>query len=169
MARIAFIVDEMFEDSELLDPVARIREAGHDAVIVGMEAGKELTGKKGAKAIVDEGSGDVRADEFDAVVIPGGYSPDKVRTDERLVALTREAHDAGKPVAAICHAPWVLVEADLLRGRTVTSYHSIRTDVENAGATWVDKSVVEDANLITSRNPGDIPAFCDALLRQISA
>jgi protease I len=168
MARIAFIVDDLFEDSEFLEPFARAREAGHEAVVVGMEAGKEVTGKKGAKVTVEKGSAEVAADEFDAVVIPGGYSPDKVRTDQNLVALTRQVHDAGKPVAAICHAPWVLAEADLLRDRTVTSYHSLRTDLKNAGATWVDKSVVEDGNLITSRHPGDIPDFCDALLSRLS-
>lgn len=168
MARIAFIVDDLFEDSEFLDPYARVRDAGHEAVIVGMKAGKEITGKKGAKTTVDKGSSEVSADEFDAVVIPGGYSPDKIRTDANLVALTREVHDAGKPVAAICHAPWVLAEADVLRDRTVTSYHSIRTDLINAGANWVEKAVVEDGNLITSRNPGDIPEFCDALLSRLS-
>ena len=167
MARIAFIVDDLFEDVEFLEPYAKVKEAGHDPVVVGMSAGKEITCKKGAKATVDKGSDEVSSGEFDAIVIPGGYSPDKVRTDERLVALTREAHDAGKPVAAICHAPWVLAEADLLRGRTVTSYHSLRTDLVNAGATWVDKEVVEDGALITSRNPGDLPAFTDALLRRL--
>lgn len=168
MSRIAFIVDNMFEDSELLEPLARVRDAGHDAVVVGMTAGKEITGKKGATVTVDAGSADVSADEFDAVVIPGGYSPDKVRTDDGLVALTRQVHDAGKPVAAICHALWVLIEADLVKGRTVTSYHSLRTDLVNAGATWVDEPVVEHGALITSRNPGDIPAFSDALLTRLS-
>ena len=100
-------------------------------------------------------------------MIPGGYSPDKVRTDDHMVRLTQQMFAAGKPVAAICHAGWVLAEADILRGRTVTSFHSIKTDLKNAGATWVDKEVVEDDNLITSRNPGDIPAFCDALLNQL--
>ena len=168
MAKVAFLVDQIFEDSEFQVPYDVVREAGHEAVVVGMRAGRELTGKKGATITVEKGSAEVTAADFDAVVVPGGYSPDKVRTDDRLVALTREAFEAGKPVAAICHAGWVLAEADIVRGRTVTSYHSIRTDLRNAGATWVDKDVVEDENLITSRTPDDLPAFCDALLRQLS-
>lgn len=167
MAKVAFLVDEIFEDSEFQVPYDDVRKAGHEAVIVGMAKGKQVTGKKGAKVTVEQGSDDVRADEFDAVVVPGGYSPDKVRTDKNLVALTREAFDSGKPVAAICHAGWVLAEADVVRGKTVTSFHSIRTDLENAGATWVDKEVVEDGNLITSRTPADLPAFTAALLRQL--
>ncbi len=167
MAKVAFLVDEIFEDSEFQVPYDEIRKAGHDAVVVGMAAGKEVTGKKGTKVRIELSSGDARADDFDAVVIPGGYSPDKVRTDSKLVALTRQAYEAGKPVAAICHAGWVLAEADIVRGRTVTSYHSIRTDLVNAGANWVDQEVVEDGNLITSRTPDDLPAFCDALKRQL--
>jgi protease I len=167
MAKVAFLVDEIFEDSEFQVPYDAVREAGNDAVVVGMEKGKEVTGKKGTKVTVELDSGDARSDDFDAVVVPGGYSPDKVRTDEKLVALTRQAFDAGKPVAAICHAGWVLAEADVVRGKTVTSYHSIKTDLVNAGAQWVDKEVVEDGNLITSRTPADLPAFCAALLRQL--
>ncbi len=169
MARVAFIVDELFEDAEFMDPYERCKEAGHEPVVVGRAAGRQLTGKKGMTVTTDTGSAEVRADDFDALVIliPGGFSPDKVRTDRNLVELTRAMDEAGKPVAAICHAGWVLAEADVLRGRTVTSYHSIRTDLKNAGATWVDEEVVEDGNLITSRNPGDIPAFCDALLKRL--
>ena len=169
MARVAFIVDDLFEDAEFMDPLDRVRKAGHETVVVGLSAGKQITGKKGMKATVDKASSEVSADEFDALVIPGGYSPDKVRTDENLVALTREIHAAGRPVAAICHAGWVLAEADIIRGKTVTSYHSIRTDLTNAGATWLDEAVVEDGNLITSRHPGDIPAFCDVLLKHLDA
>lgn len=167
MARIAFLVDDMFEDDEFLRPVARMREAGHDPIIVGTRGGRQITGKNGAVATIGRSSRDVSEAEFDAVVIPGGYSPDKVRTDEAMVTLTRQMVEAGKPVAAICHAAWVLAEADVLQGRTITSYPSVRTDVENAGARWKDEEVVEDGNLITSRNPGDIPAFCDAILRQL--
>lgn len=167
MARVAFIVDELFEDAEFRDPYERCKEAGHEPVVVGRAAGRQLTGKKGMTITTDTGSAEVRVDDFDALVIPGGFSPDKVRTDRNLVELTRAMDEAAKPVAAICHAGWVLAEADVLRGRTVTSYHSIRTDLKNAGATWVDEEVVEDGNLITSRNPGDIPAFCDALLKRL--
>lgn len=167
MARIAFILDEMFEDSEFQVPFDRVREAGHDAVVVGLEAGKQVTGKKGTKITIDTGPSDVTAAEFDALVIPGGYSPDKVRTSSRLVELTRQMYEANKPVAAICHAGWVLAEADIVRGKTITSYHSIKTDMRNAGARWVDEEVVQDGNLITSRQPADLPAFCDTLLGEL--
>ena len=167
MAKVAFLLDEIFEDSEFQDPYDAVREAGHEAVVVGRSKGTEVTGKKGSKVTIEKASDEVDAAEFGAVVVPGGYSPDKVRTDEKLVALVRTAHGSGKPVAAICHAGWVLAEADILRGRTVTSYISIKTDLVNAGATWVDKEVVEDGNLITSRRPDDLPAFCAALLRQL--
>lgn len=168
MGRVAFLVDNVFEDSEFQVPYDRVREAGHQAVIAGKSAGTEVTGKNGTKITIEKGSADLVAGDVDAVVVPGGYSPDKIRTDERLVALTRQAYDAGKPVAAICHAGWMLAEADVVRGKTVTSVSSIRTDLVNAGATWVDKEVVEDGNLITSRTPADLPAFCDALLRQLA-
>jgi protease I len=167
MAHVAFILDEMFEDSEFQVPYDRVREAGHEAVIVGLEAGKQVTGKKGTAVTAEKGIDEVRADELDALVIPGGYSPDKIRTNERMVALTRDIYAANKPVAAICHAGWMLAEADIIRGKTVTSYYSIKTDLTNAGANWVDQEVVEEGNLITSRHPGDLPAFCDALLRQL--
>jgi protease I len=168
MAKIAFIVDEMFEDSELQVPYERTREAGHEAVIVGLEAGKRLKGKKGEyEATTDQAVADVSADHFDALVIPGGYSPDKIRGNADMVELTRRIFEANKPVAAICHAGWMLAEADIIRGRTVTSVSVIKTDLKNAGAHWVDEEVVEDGNLITSRTPADLPAFCDALLRQV--
>jgi protease I len=167
MARVAFILDEMFEDSEFQVPYDRVREAGHDAVIVGLRRGKQVTGKNGAKVTTEKASDEVRPEDFDALVIPGGYSPDKIRVDPGMVALTREVYQANKPVAAICHAGWMLAEADIVRGKTVTSYKSIKTDMVNAGANWVDQEVVEEGNLITSRTPDDLPAFCDALLRQL--
>ncbi len=168
MARIAMLLDDMFEDSEFRVPYDRLRKAGHEVVVVGKQAGKEVTGKQGKeKVTTDRGIGDVSPDEFDAVVIPGGYSPDHLRTDIKMVGLTREAYLRGKPLAAVCHAPWMLVEADVADGHTVTSWPSIKTDLINAGARWVDREVVEDGNLITSRNPGDLEAFSDAILRQL--
>jgi protease I len=168
MAKVAFIVDDMFEDSEFRVPYDRVQQAGHEAVIVGIEAGKLLSGKKGKEKIKTERAvADVSADQFDALVIPGGYSPDHLRTSMKMVGLTRELFNAGKPVAAICHAGWMLVEADIADGRTVTSWPSIKTDLINAGARWVDREVVEDENLITSRNPQDLEAFSAALLRQL--
>lgn len=168
MARIAFLVDEMFEDSEFRVPYDRVRQAGHEAVIVGLQAGKQVAGKKGKESIVVERAVDeVSAGEFDALVIPGGYSPDKLRISVKAVGFTRDFDKAEKPIAAICHAGSMLIEADVVDGRTVTSWPSVKTDLINAGARWVDREVVEDGNLVTSRNPGDLPAFCDALLRQV--
>jgi protease I len=168
MAKVAFIVDEMFEDSEFKVPYDRITEAGHEAVIIGLEAGKKLEGKKGDETITTEKSIDqVSASDFDALVIPGGYSPDKIRTNEGMVAITKSIFEADKPVAAICHAGWMLAEADILKNRTVTSWPSIKTDLINAGAEWVDQEVVEDGNLITSRKPDDLEAFTKTLLSQL--
>ena len=168
MAKVAFIVDEMFEDSEFQMPYERVQEYGHTPVIVGLEAGKKLEGKKGDVTITTETSiEEVSADDFDALVIPGGYSPDKIRSNEKMVALTRELFEGQKPIAAICHAGWMLAEADIIRGKTVTSWPSIKTDMINAGATWVDQEVVEDDNIITSRKPDDLGSFTKALLSQI--
>jgi protease I len=167
LAKVAFIMDELFEDSEFQFPYEKVKEAGHEAVIVGLEAGKTITGKKGATVTVEKSVEDVSASEFDALVIPGGYSPDKIRTSQSMVELTRAIHDAGKPLAAICHAGWMLAEADLLTDRTVTSWPGIKTDLVNAGAEWVDQEVVEDGNLITSRKPDDLDAFTKTFLSQI--
>ena len=168
MARIAMIADDMFEDVELRQPYDRLREAGHEVVLVGLEAGKQITGKKGKERVtIERAAKDVRADEFDALVIPGGYSPDKLRMSLPMVAFTRAFFDQGKLVAAVCHAPWMLIEADVTEGRTLTSWPSIRTDLLNAGARWVDREVVEDGNLVTSRNPGDLPAFSETILRRL--
>lgn len=168
MAKIAFILDEMFEDSEFQVPYERVKDAGHEPVVIGLKANKKLTGKQGDVTTTTEvAASDVDAREFAALVIPGGYSPDKIRTDEAMVALTKSIHDAGKPVAAICHAGWMLAEADVVRAKTVTSWPSIRTDLVNAGAQWVDQEVVEDGNLITSRKPDDLEAFSKALLAQV--
>lgn len=170
MAKVAFLVDSMFEDVEFQTPYDELRRAGHDATVIGLEAGKKVTGKKGEVTIaVDAGPEAAVVADFDALVIPGGYSPDKVRMNERLVAFTRDMVQSGKPVAAICHAGWVLAEADVIRGRRVTSYSSIRTDLRNAGATWVDEEVVVDGPLITSRHPGDLPAFVEAILERLPA
>jgi protease I len=169
MAKVAFIVDEMFEDSEFRLPYDRVKEAGHQPTVVGLEKNKKLEGKKGEETITTEaGIDEIQADSFDALVIPGGYSPDKIRTDEKMVAFTRSMVESGKPVAAVCHAGWMLAEADVLKGKTVTSWPSIKTDLVNAGAEWVDQEVVEDGNIITSRNPGDLEAFSKTLLSQLA-
>ena len=168
MAKVAFILDQMYEDSEFRVPYDRVKEAGHEPVVIGIEAGKKLEGKSGGDTVTTERSiGDVSSDEFAALVIPGGYSPDKIRTDTKMVQLTKDICAAGKPIAAICHAGWMLAEAHIIKNKTVTSWPSIKTDLENAGAEWVDQEVVEDGNLITSRKPDDLEAFTKALLSQI--
>ena len=169
MSRVAMIVDELFEDSELRVPYDRLTAAGHEVVIVGRQSKQRISGKRGKETVTTERAiDDVSASQFDALVIPGGYSPDHLRTDRKMVALTRDLFQAGKPVAAVCHAGWMLVEADIADGHTVTSWPSIKTDLINAGARWVDREVVEDGNLITSRKPDDLPAFSDAILRQLA-
>jgi protease I len=168
LAKVAFIIDEMFEDSEFRVPYERVKQAGHEPVIIGLEKGKKLEGKKGKETITTEVAiGDVSPEDFSALVIPGGYSPDKIRSNSDMVRFTRAIANADRPVAAICHAGWMLAEADLLEGRTVTSWPSIKTDLKNAGAEWVDQEVVEDDNIITSRKPDDLEAFSKALLSQL--
>jgi protease I len=162
------IVAEMFEDSEFRVPYDRLRAAGHEVVVIGSEAGKELSGKRGKERVTpDRAIAEVSADDFDALVIPGGYSPDRLRMDPKMVGFTRAFYTRERPVAAVCHAGWMLVEADAADGRVVTSWPSIRTDLINAGARWVDREVVEDGHLITSRKPDDLQAFSDAILRQL--
>lgn len=169
MSKVAFIMDNLFEDSEFRVPYDRLIKAGMTPVIVGLEAGKTLEGKKGKEKVkVDSGISQVSALEFDALVIPGGYSPDLIRGNAKMVLLTREMNEAGKPIAAVCHGPWMLAEADLLRGKKVTSWPSIKTDLIHAGAHWVDQQVVQDGNLITSRKPDDLEAFSDALISAVS-
>ena len=168
MAKVAFVLGDDFEDSEFKVPYDRIREAGHKVTVVGAQANKEVKGKKGKETFTPEaGPGDVNADQFDALVIPGGYSPDKLRTNDGIVSLVQKLFGADKPVAAICHAGSLLIEADVLEGRTVTSWPSIRTDLINAGADWVDRQVAIDENFITSRKPDDLEAFSAAILERL--
>lgn len=168
MARVAFVLADDFEDSEFKVPYDRLRDAGHHTTVVGKKAGQEVKGKKGKESFtVEKGPDQVSASDFDALVIPGGYSPDKLRTDEGVVKFVRAFFGSDKPVAAICHAGSLLVEADAVEGRTVTSWPSVRTDLVNAGAEWVDREVVVDGRLITSRKPDDLPAFVDAILAQL--
>ena len=168
MAHVAFVLASDFEDSEFRVPYDRLIDAGHKVTVIGTEGGTELKGKKGKETFTPETTPDaVSAGDFDALVIPGGYSPDKLRMNDGVVTLVGKVYADGKPVAAICHAGSLLIEADLVDGRTVTSWPSIRTDLINAGATWVDREVVEDGNLITSRKPDDLDAFCGAILKRL--
>jgi len=165
---IAVLVEDIYEDLELWYPVYRLREEGAEVILVGSEFGKTYTSKHGYPATADRAAKKVEAAEFDAVLIPGGYSPDRMRRDPAMVKLVADAMQAGKIVAAICHGPWMLCSAQALQGRRATSFFSIKDDVTNAGATWVDEEVVCDGNLITSRQPDDLPAFLRAIIDNLS-
>ena len=167
---IAFAVaNEGIEQIELTEPWRAVEEEGGTARLVSTEPGKAQAFNHLDKAdifAVDETFEEADADGYDALVLPGGVAnPDRLRTSEDAVAFVRSFFDAGKPVAAICHAPWTLVEADVVRGRRVTSWPSLQTDLRNAGAEWVDETVVVDDNLVTSRKPGDLPAFCEEMVK----
>jgi protease I len=163
------LVEDEFEDRELTGPLDALRAAGATVVLVGPAAGASYRGRKGEAIVVaDMAAGAARIKDFDAVVIPGGHAPDRMRMRHAMVDLARDAMQAGKPVAAICHGPQVLISANALRGRTLTCWPSIAIDVKNAGGLYVDKPVVEDGNLITSRKPDDVPVFSEAIIRALA-
>ncbi len=172
MSRVLIIATDGFEQSELTGPRDALNQAGIETVVASPEAGEIKSWEKtdwGESVKVDATLDQIDAAEFDALVLPGGQiNPDKLRLDETAVGLVKTFAEAGKPVAAICHGPWLLVEADVVRGRTVTSWPSIRTDLRNAGAEVIDKEVVIDGNIITSRNPDDIPAFSNAVIEAVN-
>ncbi len=169
MGKIAVIITDMFEDSEYLEPAERFRDAGHELVHVGLEAGKTVTGKKSQTPVkIDKSVKEASIDEFDAMLIPGGYSPDQLRADEDAVRFAAAFVKSGKPVFSICHAPQLLITADVLRGRKITGYTSIVQDIKNAGAEFIDQEVVKDGNLISSRTPADLPAFTEASLAALT-
>ena len=169
MSKIAFLVDQMFEDSEFRVPYDRLLAAGHDIDIVGLQAGREVIGKhREERVTIEKSVREVSEKHYDALVIPGGYSPDHLRMNRDAVSFTRAMAGANKPVAAVCHGPSMLIEAELTDDRLVTSWPSIKTDLINACARWVDREVVVDGNLITSRRPDDLPAFSDAILHQLA-
>ena len=167
--RVALLIEDEFEDHEVTGTRDALQHAGVDVRMVGPAAGTQYRGKKGAIVTADLAAGAVRAKDFDAVVVPGGHAPDRMRMRHAMVDLTRDMVAAGKPVAAICHGPQLLISANALRGRTLTCWPSIAIDVKNAGGMYVDKPVVEDGNIITSRKPDDIPYFNDAIIRAVAA
>ena len=169
---VAFLATEGVEQVELTDPWSAVRDAGGEPVLVSLEEGQVQAFDHLDKADqfpVDQTVADAKANEFDALVLPGGVAnPDFLRADEDAVSFVRAFVDGGKPVAAICHGAWTLVEAGVVKGRTLTSFPSIQTDIRNAGGRWVDEEVCVDGELITSRNPDDLPAFCEALVEQVA-
>jgi protease I len=161
--RVAVLVEKFYEDLELWYPVLRLREAGCEVTIVGPKAGESYASKHGYPAKSDAAAGEVDAEDFDAVIIPGGYSPDHMRRCRAMVDLVTRAAKLGKVLAAICHGPWMLCSARCLEGRRVTGFFAIRDDVENAGGRWEDAACVRDGNLVTSRTPDDLPAFMQGI------
>ncbi|MFQ5897557.1 MAG: type 1 glutamine amidotransferase domain-containing protein [Candidatus Methylomirabilia bacterium] len=158
--RVAICAENLYQEMELWVPYYRLKEEGAEVTVVGSGGAKSYTSKHGYPVSVGAQAESVSAVEFDAVVVPGGYAPDLMRRSEAMVRLVRDAFQQGKLVAAICHAGWMLVSAGILKGKTATSFFSIKDDMVNAGAAWVDREVVVDGNLVTSRKPDDLPAFC---------
>ena len=163
--RIAILAENMYQEMELWVPYYRFKEEGAEVKIVGGGGAKSYTSKHGYPVTVDVQADQVTAEEFDAVIIPGGYAPDMMRRHEAMVRLVREASRQGKVVAAICHAGWMLVSAGIVSGKNATCFFSIKDDLVAAGAKWQDAEVVVDGNLITSRKPDDLPAFCRPLIK----
>jgi protease I len=168
MAQIAIPLAQDFEDSEFSVPYAQLKEAGHNIVVFGKQTGETVKGKRGEESFtIEQTAQGLSPDNFDALLIPGGFSPDHLRTDEQVVSFVRDFCKTGKPVAAICHGPQLLIEADAVRGKTMTSFPSVRKDLQNAGAHWVDQEVVEDNNFITSRKPDDLDAFVNTIKKHL--
>ncbi len=172
--RIAILATDGVEEVELVQPIEALERAGATITLVSLAAGRIQAMESDVNASgtyeVDVTVADARASNFDGLLLPGGTTnPDKLRLDGRAVAFVKAFIDADKPIAAICHGPWMLIEAGGVAGHKLTSWPSLRTDLRNAGATWVDETVVTDGRLVTSRNPGDLPAFCDAIVELFGA
>ena len=162
--KVIILVEEMYNDLEFWYPYYRLKEAGVQVVVVGSARVDQYLGKSGIPCTPVAVADEVSATDFDGIIIPGGYAPDHMRRHPSMVKLVKDLFEAGKVVAAICHAGWMLASAEIVKGRTVTSFFAIRDDLVHAGANWVDQEVVVDGNLITSRKPDDLPAFMQAIL-----
>jgi protease I len=170
LMRVACLLDSDFEDSEFRQPYDALREAGHEVTVIGMEAGRELTGKQGKERTrAEKGIGDVSPDDYDALVVPGGYSPDHLRGDPRMVEFARAFFTRERPVLAICHGPQLLMTARVVAGRRMTAWKTVQDDLRQVGADVVDEEVVVDRMLVTSRQPSDIPAFTREAVRVLQA
>ena len=162
--RVAILAEETYEDLELWYPALRLREAGAEVTIVGTGSATTYHSKHGYPATVDTTAPEVSANDFDAIVIPGGFAPDRLRRYPAVLDLVRKVFEQGKVVAMICHAAWVPISAGIVKGRTATCLPAIKDDLINAGATFIDQEVVIDGNLISSRRPADLPAFCRSII-----
>jgi protease I len=167
-SRIAILVDQQYQEMEVWYPIYRFREANARVVTVGATAGAVYPSKVGYPCKADVSWEEANAIDFDGVVVPGGFAPDFIRRHVSAINFVRDFNKQGKLVAAICHGPWVLCSADVLRGKRATSFFAIKDDVVNAGALWEDSEVVRDGNLVTSRNPDDLPAFCVACMEVLA-
>ena len=165
--RIALLLAEDYQELEVWYPYYRLGEQGAEVVRVAAEGGKSYPSKLGYPCESDAAAGDVSADDFDAVVVPGGWAPDYMRRDESMIRFVQQAAEAGKLLAAICHGGWMLCCTDALKGKKATSFVAIKHDMINAGADWVDQECVVDGNVITSRKPDDLPAFCRAIVEAL--
>jgi protease I len=165
--RAAILVEQQYQEMEVWYPLYRLREAGCKVTVVGPEGGQTYPSKLGYPAKSDKAARDVSADDFDVVVVPGGFAPDFMRRTEAMIRLVSDMAEQGKVVAAICHGPWVLCSTQALKGRKATCFFAIKDDVINAGAKYADAEVVRDGNLITSRKPDDLPAFVQAIIQAV--
>lgn len=166
--KMVMLIEQDFEDIEVSEPVRMFRSAGIQITVVGNEAGKTYTGKKGKINIkADVTPNEINVNDYSAIFIPGGYAPDKMRMHQSMVDLVKAFYDTGKIVAAICHGPQILISAGLVKGRRMTSWPSVAVDLKNAGATYIDEAVVIDGQFITSRKPGDIPEFTGAVIEAL--
>lgn len=162
--RVAILIEDFYQDLEVWYPLLRLKEEGFEVVTLEPNGRKDYLGKNGYPIEVDKKIDSVRAEDFDGVVIPGGWAPDKLRLSRKVLDFVKALHDSGKVVASICHGGWVLASAGICKGKTLTSYIAIKDDLVHAGAKFVDKEVVRDGNLITSRKPDDLPAFCRMII-----
>ena len=165
--RIAIFLEQIYEDPEFWYPYYRFLEAGAEVTVIAPEV-KVYQSKHGYPAKADLAAADAKAGDYDAVIIPGGYSPDHMRRSKAMVDLLQQAYDQGKIIASICHGPWMLASAGAVKGKKVTSFFSIKDDLVNAGADYVDREVVRDGNVITSRTPADLPAFCKEIIAALN-
>lgn len=170
--KVAILATDGFEQSELFEPKKALEEAGAEVSVVSLKSGEIKAWNEddwGKTIAVDLTVDQANAEDFDALQLPGGVmNPDKLRTDENVLKFVKAFFEAGKPVAAICHAPWTLINAGVVEGKEMTSYHTVRKDLENAGAKWIDQEVVTDNGLVTSRKPDDIPAFNQKMIEEIA-